>query len=296
MNTKAAVETRRFRTWEDEAELPLRPWRTVFKFGMVRMWRTWYLTLLAVAALVSAALFIGFQTVEWTQHGQPTTGSLQGGIAFLIFPALVFLVLVGAPLLAEDIRFNAPLFYFSRPLRPQDYLRGKAMQLGLVLAIFGLVPIAAMMVAALPSVVTGQSTTPGTIASVGDWLVALLAALAGTSAILLFLASATICASAFTKRGWHAGVAAFAVVGSFGVLGAAASFGLKGAYLDLFGPFGWMKQALTGPWALYFRAPGQSLPDGTAAVVPICYLLLAGTSLAALLAAGHRLQDMEASA
>ncbi len=59
---------------------------------------------------------------------------------FLLFMMVMLMVVGGAGLIADDLRYNALQLYFSRPLEKRDYLAGKASVLVVFLLTLTLVP------------------------------------------------------------------------------------------------------------------------------------------------------------
>jgi ABC-type transport system involved in multi-copper enzyme maturation permease subunit len=59
---------------------------------------------------------------------------------FLMFMVTIILVLAGAGLIADDLKFNSLQLYFSRPIRKLDYFMGKASILAFYLFMLTLVP------------------------------------------------------------------------------------------------------------------------------------------------------------
>jgi hypothetical protein len=55
--------------------------------------------------------------------------------AFYEFSAFILAVLVGCAAVANDLRMGAFQFYFSRALRPRDYVTGKLLGMGMVIGI-----------------------------------------------------------------------------------------------------------------------------------------------------------------
>ncbi|MBI4613092.1 MAG: ABC transporter permease [Planctomycetes bacterium] len=58
----------------------------------------------------------------------------------LKFVTPILVAIAGGGAIARDRRYNAHLLYFSKALRPADYLAGKALALGLLVGMSGLVP------------------------------------------------------------------------------------------------------------------------------------------------------------
>jgi len=310
---KTEVERRRFRTWErDSPDAAPQPWRIIAKYGFLRMSRTWYMQLAGVLTLVVAVTTIAALAQSMTDGGAPGYNDVLGISLSLLMPGLAFLVLVGMPLLADDVRFNAHLFYFSRPLRPDDYLRGKATQIAATVGAASLVPMVAVLIAGtilgsingVPTVLHGQPLSAAQraqysidhIVGTGDWLFTGFVVLAGSALILAFLTAATLLASSYTRRGWHAGMAVVAAIGGFSLLGAIADFGAKGAYRQLFGPMGWFDLVLHTPLAMHFKPEGAPSPEGVNVAVPLAYLLLALGTFFAMSATYRRVRHVEAMA
>ena len=59
---------------------------------------------------------------------------------FLMFMMVMLLVLGGAGLIADDLRWRSLQLYFSRPIRKRDYLAGKMATAGFFLLLYTLVP------------------------------------------------------------------------------------------------------------------------------------------------------------
>jgi ABC-type transport system involved in multi-copper enzyme maturation permease subunit len=59
---------------------------------------------------------------------------------FLLFMAVMLMVLAGAGLISDDLKFNSLQLYFSRPLRKEDYVLGKMFTVFFFLMILTLVP------------------------------------------------------------------------------------------------------------------------------------------------------------
>ncbi len=312
---RTEVETRRLRTWaHDEGHIPQRPWRIILKFGYLRMSRNGYLVSLGIIiAVVELLTIAGMARGIASADSAPGPGELTAAVFGLVAMGVVALVLIGAPLFADDLRFNAPLFYFSRPLRPDDYLRGKALQVASVILAVTILPLVIFIVLGLTlgsaaGTPTGPAGIPLTASQLADfheshvlgfaqWLYAGAVLLAGVTVVMAFLLAVTLCASAYTRRGWHAGMAALAVIGGWGLIGASATLGAKGAYSMLFGPFGWMTLVLQQPMAVHFRDQSEALPlylRGHEWAIPIAYLFLIGTTFLALGATVRRLRRVEA--
>jgi ABC-type transport system involved in multi-copper enzyme maturation permease subunit len=59
---------------------------------------------------------------------------------FLLFMMVIIMVLSGAGLIADDLKFNSLQLYFSRPLRKRDYLLGKMFTIFFFLMLLTFIP------------------------------------------------------------------------------------------------------------------------------------------------------------
>ncbi len=110
--------------------------------------------------------------------------------------AVIFVALVGAPLIAEDHRARALSLYFSRPLKRREYVLGKLTTVVVLLSFLLILPPIMMY---LVEVVIA----PTNIAM--DRLPSLLWLLAISAAALVTFSAASLGASALTKRPAQAG-------------------------------------------------------------------------------------------
>ncbi len=310
------LESRRFRTWEGETGIvAARAWVILLRYGLQRMVRTWYLSV----ALAVTAIYIVVVLGVFTYAGQSgyTKGDLDAAIAMFLLPGAIYLFLVGTPLIAEDVRYNAPLFYFSRPLRVRHYFLGKGVQLAGVIALTSLLPIIlfALMIPivglkdAPPTDWYGQAWEPRNLHdwkvshldTIGDWLYGSFVMIVGAISVLFFVVSTMIACSAHTRRAWHAGMAFVAILGSWTMLGVFATELVKGAAQNLFGPGGWVYLVLEMPLALQFSPyarPYSGSPsstyDGAGFAIVLAHLLLLGVGAFALWLSDRRLSRLEA--
>lgn len=312
MNQGAFIETRRFRVWEQEAQPNLQArWKVLLRYAIVRTTHTWYLSvLLALAAIGTIITLVSFSYVLLS-GAQTSEVFLAAQMSFIWIPA-VFLLLVGAPLIAEDVRFNAPLFYFSRPLRTADYLMGKCVHIfGLIVAT-GLIPFAIFCIMVLVlgvhdvPLVNGFNDQPRdpdaiardrqvSITTIPEALYASFVSLLGFASVLFFITSAMIFFSSMTRRAWHAAMAFVAVLGSWSILGAFMTELVRGAGENLFGPAGWMLLVLVAPLEAVFKAEGSNPTwlQGAGWAVPVAHGLLIGMGVLALHLAHRRLRHLE---
>ncbi len=291
------MEKRRFRTWEENAPVPSDRWRVVFRYALERSRRTWYVGLLAVAAVVTLIFEAG--TLVSGDAGVAQAEGLRLAIVFSMAFGAVVLLLVGAPSLAEDRRFNAPLLYFSKPLTPESYLIGKAAHLGLLLSLVVLLPVLVLfLLAFMASLGSGEPTDAGRALggdSLHEWRVShldspvdvilgLLAVLPGMAVASAWCAAAVMAASSYTSRAWHAALGAIAGIAVPSMAGSILAQGSEGTYGLLTGPAQWITAVvwlpmdlLYSPYANPLTGPAPQQYDGALATVPLAYFLLITT-------------------
>lgn len=312
---RGTVESRRFRTWEPDATVrPERAWRIVLKYGLTQNLRSWWVVLPLVAALVGLVALLGAATVEWgsaEEGGGAYVETLSAFVGGILAIGAAFVFLVGTPLFSEDLRFNAPLFYFSKPLRIRDYVLGKASQLALIVAATTLLPILALLV--IGALLAPANATPPTEAfyldpadwktrtldTVGDWAYAAAVLLPGVVAVSAFVVSATLLASVYTRRAWHSAMALVAVLGGWGILGAIASETSRSAFQHIFGPGGWFYLLTVLPLDLRFDPQARDAvvaPESTLAwpAILTAYVLVVGLSVLFYALTVRRLRRQEA--
>ncbi|MEW6745248.1 MAG: hypothetical protein AB1486_21045 [Planctomycetota bacterium] len=111
---------------------------------------------------------------------------------------LLFSLVTGSGLIANDMRRNALEIYFSRPLKLHDYLAGKLLVIGFFLASITLFP--ALLLWLIDYLLTSE---PGYLVRVAPQLVGVIV----FSTILIGVHALTVLAvSSLTRRGWVAAV------------------------------------------------------------------------------------------
>lgn len=129
--------------------------------------------------------------------------------SFQIVLGALVAAIVGPPLISQDLRSKAFLLYFSRPISSVDYLLGKAVALGGMVASVTLLPsllLYAISIGFSPSLETVVHTLPVLV----DLVVASLAVIVPVTLVLLTLSS-------LTKQARFAAIA-WAVICGFGFL------------------------------------------------------------------------------
>lgn len=320
----ARVEARRFRTWEVDAHGDSEhSMRTIVKYGLIKILGAWHIRLLLVLALLFTIGTLGAFSYEIASGGHPQYGTGMDGelfaaavmLAFL--PTLAFLIFVAAPLFAEDLRFNAPLFYFSKPVSGREYLWGKIGLLVLVLAATVLVPLLLFILMALVGTILAKPPTQSfnwestqefnlrvqewhlhNMDTFGDWAYAVGTVLPAFLVMFILLIVIFLTASAWTSRAWHAAIAGLSVLGVLSFLGGTVMDSSRTAMGSAFGPVGWVELLIFIPLSRRFdNEPMYSWREEYYATYPAAvvtsYILMFGLIVACWFAMQLRIRRME---
>lgn len=309
----AIVESRRFRTWDESRDLEAdHRVRLLIKAQFLRYrhnWPFWVVFGLAVLGAIAAMMApfgeldaIGYVDGATIAYGYFGAAAPLAGIAIILF---------GSPTIAEDLRFNAPLFYFSRPVRVWDYVLAKV---GFLLALLGIVIGMGLVTTLLGTLVTIRDADvprrpwmspeyhqelvlraqEAGVTHVGDWLVLSLILVTGTLSVAFFLSTAMIAVSSCTRRAWHAAVGFLVLIGTWGFLGIGLGFVMAdNAWQLLWGPFGWIAATTFLPADAYFADGEWTLTRGIAGVAPLAHLLMIASGLAFVRFTRSRVAKME---
>lgn len=321
-----AVDFRRFRTWDAEPAMVATPaWRILVRYGYIRLTSSWMGRILLILLAIAAVLTVGATSYALAGGSGIPAMAWLGSMMQFSLPLAAILLLVAGPLFAEDIRFNAPLFYFSKPLTTADYLRGKLAFLGSLVGLAVVVPILLLLVLSLvvglpashaPDAAEAQMRgyrTPAEIAeyradwqsshidTLPEWFGATAATLPGLLLVVGMFTAIAVACSAYTRRGWHASMAFVAIVGGTAIAGATFADSVEGAAGHLASPVGWTSLILSMPLTLMFPSQAGGLNDyqkqqveGAATAIPVAYVLTLATTLACLWLARRRLLAQEA--
>ena len=321
MTAQPAVDVRRFRTWDAEPqEGAHKPWRIVARYGYVRLTSSWAGLSLLILLAIFVVVAVGSSSYAMASGSGLSYEAWGFTLISFGYPLAFILLLVGGPLFAEDLRFNAPLFYFSKPLRPAQYMAGKVAFLASLVAAAVVVPVLLM---ALLTLVVGvpASEVPERpsyfrqldaaeyqeyvrnwklthIDTVADWVTATAVTL---PAFLLFagmLLAVMVACSLHTRRGWHAGTAFVALVGGLGMAGVVLSDSGQTALAHTGGPFGWAYLMLVMPLEMAFSDTAnpydQVRLENAGTAIAIAYAcVIAVTAVAAALSL-RRIRTQEA--
>ncbi len=282
---KATVEHRVFRTWEADVRANrVRAWMLLLGSLVNRYSRAWYVYMIMVLGIFGAmlGLFLSAQGSDFYAAGLqgipvgPDPGIMQEGpIQFILLGMMLFTVIVAAPSIAEDVRFNAQLFYFSKPMRVSDYMLGKGLFNALGLAVVGIVPMAILSITVLG---TGPGDAQGItdamllerasqedidsvldrwrhegVDSWSDAFYLALMPLAGIVSISVGLTGFTLALSSFTRRAWHAAVGVFLIIQGWSAVGAINASHIETSERLRYHPNGWSEAVLFLPNEQRFR-------------------------------------------
>lgn len=272
------VESRRFRTWEQDARgHAVRNWWLLLRYLTQRYIRVWYVWMVIILGLFGSALGLFLMTLEGSDLPVGANPRIiqQGPMAFIGIGMALFTLLVTAPSVAEDLRFNAQLFYFSRPMRISDYLVGKTAFNFIGIALVGLIPI---LVLSLTTLSLGPGDEAALRAALADhgyssehierriaefhaqgvdswadvFYVAFMPVLAVVS-LSIGLVGLTMAMSSFTRRAWHAAVGTVVVLVGWSFIGDSGTGHIRGSERLLSHPFGWLEAVAFLPFDHRFR-------------------------------------------
>jgi len=134
------VREKGYQHWEGELK-PLRfPWWPVTRLGIKLAFKRKYFKFIYAGAFVPAFVFLaGIYIAERIEDFQfmirggqkilevnPKYFNAFFSSDFLLFMMLMIMLVSGAGLIADDLKYNSLQLYFARPLAKKDYLVGKA--------------------------------------------------------------------------------------------------------------------------------------------------------------------------
>lgn len=148
------VREKGYAHWDGQLLAGKRPWWPITRLGIKLAFKKKYFRLLYFGAFVPALAFlVGIYISERIEDFRYMIRGSQQIIEinpayfktyftsdFLLFMMVMLLVVGGAGLISDDLRYNSLQLYFSRPLRKRDYLLGKAMVLLFFLLTLTLLP------------------------------------------------------------------------------------------------------------------------------------------------------------
>lgn len=125
--------------WEGELKPRRWPWWPITRLGIKLAFKKKYFKFIYATAFIPAfAFLVGIYVAERIEDFQsifrggpkifevnPKYFSYYFNSEFLLFMMLMIMVVSGAGLIADDLKYNALQLYFARPLEKKDYLTGK---------------------------------------------------------------------------------------------------------------------------------------------------------------------------
>ncbi len=126
--------------WDGELKARKRPWWPITRLGIKLAFRKKYFKFLYFGSFVPAVVFlVGIYVSERIEDFRYMIRGSQQILEvnpaffktyftsdFLLFMMVMLLVVGGAGLISDDLKYNSLQLYFARPLEKRDYLVGKA--------------------------------------------------------------------------------------------------------------------------------------------------------------------------
>jgi len=131
-------------------------WRVITRQLLSHAWKKWwrYKAWLGFAVLITAILGAIMVASDSEELGDMRKSGMVvrlvdeivfGGIAYFTKVAFLLTLTVGVSIVASDLKTGAFTFYFSRPVRPVDYVLGKVVALFILHASVILLPLLAVV-------------------------------------------------------------------------------------------------------------------------------------------------------
>jgi ABC-type transport system involved in multi-copper enzyme maturation permease subunit len=148
------IKEKGYSHWDGEFSQKKLPWWPITRNGIKLTLKKKFFKLTYALALIPAIVFlVGIYLAERIEDFSvimdggsqlikvdPTLFKTYLTNDFLLFMIVIIVVFTGAGLISDDLKYNSLQLYFSRPLRKQDYLLGKASVLVCFLLFLTLVP------------------------------------------------------------------------------------------------------------------------------------------------------------
>jgi ABC-type transport system involved in multi-copper enzyme maturation permease subunit len=148
------IKEKGYSHWDGEFSPKKLPWWPITRYGIKLSLKKKFFKLTYALALVPALVFLVM--IYLAERIEDFSVIMDGGSQLikvdptlfktyltnegLFFMIIIILVFTGAGLIADDLKYNSLQLYFSRPLKKQDYLLGKASILVCFLLFLTLVP------------------------------------------------------------------------------------------------------------------------------------------------------------
>lgn len=238
------IEGRRFRAWDQSSNAtPDKQWILIGRYNFLRLVRNpvaWILGVVSLVTLTPIFFELGLFDEVYPHYWSVASITYTSTAVTMLCAACVGIL--GAANFADDVRFNALLFYFSRPLRSNDYLWGKLMGLATIVLGFGaiLTLIFAMMLLDGQVYDGPEISYLSYLETGGEAVILAFTGIAAFFAISLFALGTISLVSLYTKRGWHALLAWSAGILGWSIAGMFAFTPKVGSEaLGLLTPIGW---------------------------------------------------------
>ncbi|HUQ08479.1 MAG TPA: ABC transporter permease subunit [Kofleriaceae bacterium] len=165
--TKGVIHDLGYARYSGERRPPSTLWRVIMRQHLAYAWKTrwrlkpWILGALMITVGVGVVLWVSKNAIIGMMSARgvgPTwlSGAIPFAYQFYRIPAFMISMTIGAAIIARDREIGAFTFYFSRPVRPLDYVLGK---LGGQLLLMSLIFLAGPVVLSLYSVGLTENTS-----------------------------------------------------------------------------------------------------------------------------------------
>jgi ABC-type transport system involved in multi-copper enzyme maturation permease subunit len=151
-----SIKEKGYTHWDGEFKTGRFPWLPITRYGIQLTFRKKFFKFLFFSSLIPGIITLVMIYVSerlddfaFIARDADTISFLEVNPVFfmryfnstwLLFMIIMILVLCGAGLISDDLRFNSLQLYFSRPIKKRDYLLGKAAVIVFFLGIITLVP------------------------------------------------------------------------------------------------------------------------------------------------------------
>ena len=134
------VREKGYTHWDGELKPRRRPWWPITRLGIRLAFKKKYFKFIYFSAFVPAFAFLvgiyiseRIEDFKWMIRGStnilevnPRYFNTYFSSDFLLFMMVMILLVSGAGLISDDLKYNSLQLYLARPLRKKDYLLGKA--------------------------------------------------------------------------------------------------------------------------------------------------------------------------
>jgi ABC-type transport system involved in multi-copper enzyme maturation permease subunit len=202
------IAERGYTHWAGTFSPHARPWLTIARLGVRTAFRRKFFKAIFSFSFLPAVVFLAgiyiserIQDFQFMVRGRDPSGLLKVNPEFfrtyftndlLLFLMVMMLVLAGAGLISDDLKYNSLQLYFSRPLRKRDYLGGKLLTVAFFLLLVTLVPGLLFILFKI--------VFSGSLAFLGQYPWLLLSVAADSLLLALFFAAYALLISSLSKN------------------------------------------------------------------------------------------------